>query len=79
MIYLDFCEIFCPQLLNLYFSDTPHSKFFMLDVIGDLALNKSFGQVTSGKEHQYVVDFNNAFMLIGLVSSPALHILGLSS
>ncbi|VTT81617.1 unnamed protein product [Fusarium fujikuroi] len=41
-------------------------KFFMLDVIGDLALNKSFGQVTSGKEHQYVVDFNNAFMLIGL-------------
>ncbi|KAI6760319.1 hypothetical protein HG530_009179 [Fusarium avenaceum] len=40
--------------------------FFMLDVIGDLALNKSFGQVTSGKEHQYVVDFNNAFMLIGL-------------
>ncbi|KAI3588990.1 cytochrome P450 [Fusarium oxysporum f. sp. albedinis] len=43
-------------------------KFFMLDVIGDLALNKSFGQVTSGKEHQYVVDFNNAFMLIGLVS-----------
>lgn len=46
----------------------------MLDVIGDLALNKSFGQVTSGKEHQYVVDFNNAFMLIGLVSSPELHI-----
>ncbi|RYC93541.1 hypothetical protein BFJ63_vAg3521 [Fusarium oxysporum f. sp. narcissi] len=41
-------------------------KFFMLDVIGDLALNKSFDQVTSGKEHQYVVDFNNAFMLIGL-------------
>lgn len=41
----------------------------MLDVIGDLALNKSFGQVTSGREHQYVVDFNNAFMLIGLVSS----------
>ncbi|RBQ69331.1 hypothetical protein FVER14953_04347 [Fusarium verticillioides] len=41
-------------------------KFFMLDVIGDLALNKSFGQVTSGKEHQYVIDFNNAFMLIGL-------------
>ncbi|KAF5974370.1 benzoate 4-monooxygenase cytochrome P450 [Fusarium coicis] len=41
-------------------------KFFMLDVIGDLALNKSFGQVTSGKDHQYVIDFNNAFMLIGL-------------
>ncbi|EWG42582.1 hypothetical protein FVEG_04347 [Fusarium verticillioides 7600] len=41
-------------------------KFFMLDVIGDLALNKSFGQVTSGKEHQYVIDFNNAFMVIGL-------------
>ncbi|ENH74671.1 Cytochrome P450 67 [Fusarium oxysporum f. sp. cubense race 1] len=41
-------------------------KFFMLDVIGDLALNKSFGQATSGKDHQYVVDFNNAFMLIGL-------------
>jgi hypothetical protein len=46
----------------------------MLDVIGDLALNKSFGQVTSGKEHQYVVDFNNAFMLIGLVSIPRIHI-----
>jgi hypothetical protein len=46
----------------------------MLDVIGDLALNKSFGQVTSGKEHQYVVDFNNAFMLIGLVSGPDIRI-----
>ncbi|EGU87694.1 hypothetical protein FOXB_01790 [Fusarium oxysporum f. sp. conglutinans Fo5176] len=41
-------------------------KFFMLDVIGDLALNESFGQVASGEEHQYVTDFNNAFMLIGL-------------
>lgn len=74
MIYLDFCKIFCPFLAKLHCSDPSHSKFFMLDVIGDLALNKSFGQVTSGKEHQYVVDFNNAFMLIGLVSSPEVHV-----
>ncbi|CAK7203110.1 hypothetical protein SEUCBS139899_005839 [Sporothrix eucalyptigena] len=38
----------------------------MLDVIGDLSFNKTFGQVESGEEHQYVKDFNNAFMLIGL-------------
>ncbi|CAK7221341.1 hypothetical protein SEUCBS140593_004538 [Sporothrix eucalyptigena] len=41
-------------------------KFLMLDVIGDLSFNKTFGQVESGEEHQYVKDFNNAFMLIGL-------------
>lgn len=39
----------------------------MLDVIGDLAFNQSFYQLESGEEHQYVIDFNNAFMLIGLV------------
>lgn len=53
------------------------SKFLMLDAIGDLAFDQSFHQLESGEEHQYVVDFNNAFMLIGLVSrvlpSPRLH------
>lgn len=39
----------------------------MLDVIGDLAFNQSFHQLESGEEHQYVIDFNNGFMLIGLV------------
>jgi hypothetical protein len=51
-------------------SDTakhPVSKFLMLDTVGDLALNQSFDQLVTGEEHQYVVDFNNAFMLIGLV------------
>ncbi|KAL1905731.1 hypothetical protein Sste5344_008537 [Sporothrix stenoceras] len=32
----------------------------------DLSFNQTFGQVESGEEHQYVKDFNNAFMLIGL-------------
>ncbi|KAI1860210.1 hypothetical protein JX265_010134 [Neoarthrinium moseri] len=41
-------------------------KFLMLDAIGDLAFDQSFHQLESGEEHQYVVDFNNAFMLIGL-------------
>ncbi|KAH7213150.1 cytochrome P450 [Fusarium oxysporum] len=67
------CEVKFDEQLDILMEaikqrDASHNKFFMLDVIGDLALNKSFGQVTSGKEHQYVVDFNNAFMLIGLVS-----------
>lgn len=39
----------------------------MLDAIGDLAFNQSFHQLESGEEHQYVIDFNNAFTLIGLV------------
>jgi len=39
----------------------------MLDAIGDLAFDQSFNQLESGEEHQYVVDFNNAFTLIGLV------------
>ncbi|KAH7002481.1 cytochrome P450 [Ilyonectria destructans] len=42
-------------------------KFLMLDAIGDLAFNQSFHQLEAGEEHQYVIDFNNAFMLIGLV------------
>ncbi|KAH7129184.1 cytochrome P450 [Dactylonectria macrodidyma] len=41
-------------------------KFLMLDAIGDLAFNQSFHQLESGEEHQYVIDFNNAFTLIGL-------------
>ncbi|UPL02936.1 hypothetical protein LCI18_013870 [Fusarium solani-melongenae] len=41
-------------------------KFLMLDAIGDLAFDQSFHQLESGEEHQCVVDFNNAFMLIGL-------------
>ncbi|KAH7225204.1 cytochrome P450 [Fusarium oxysporum] len=63
------CEAKFDEQLDILMEAIKHrGKFFMLDVIGDLALNKSFGQVTSGKDHQYVVDFNNAFMLIGLVS-----------
>lgn len=41
-------------------------KHLLLDAIGDIAFNQSFGQLESGEDHQYVTDFNNAFMLIGL-------------
>ncbi|GKT46108.1 tryptamine 4-monooxygenase [Colletotrichum spaethianum] len=41
-------------------------KFLMLDTIGDLAFGQSFHQLESGQEHQYCIDFNNAFMVIGL-------------
>ncbi|KAJ2890852.1 uncharacterized protein MKZ38_001275 [Zalerion maritima] len=43
-----------------------HLKYLLLDTIGDLAFGKSFGQLQTGEEHQYVTDFNRAFMLIGL-------------
>lgn len=43
-------------------------KYLLLDAIGDLAFGESFGQLQTGEEHQYVTDFNRAFMLIGLVS-----------
>ncbi|PVH69492.1 cytochrome P450, partial [Cadophora sp. DSE1049] len=46
-------------------------KFLMLDVIGDLALGQTFKQLETGEEHQYAIDFNNAFMLIGLVYAHA--------
>jgi hypothetical protein len=46
------------------------SKFLLLDAIGDLSFDQSFNQLSSGEDHQYVIDFNNAFMLIGLVSIP---------
>ncbi|KAJ3543133.1 hypothetical protein NM208_g3730 [Fusarium decemcellulare] len=42
-------------------------KFLMLDAIGDLAFDQSFHQLEAGEEHQYVIDFNNAFTLIGLL------------
>ncbi|KAK5446757.1 hypothetical protein LTS15_009690 [Exophiala xenobiotica] len=45
-------------------------KYLLLDVVGDLAFDQSFNQLESGEEHQYVIDFNNAFMLIGLVCEP---------
>ncbi|KAE9377619.1 cytochrome P450 [Stipitochalara longipes BDJ] len=41
-------------------------KYLLLDAISDLSFNRSFDQLKSGKDHQYVIDFNNAFMLIGL-------------
>ncbi|KAH6676808.1 cytochrome P450 [Halenospora varia] len=41
-------------------------KFLLLDAIGDLSFDQSFNQLSSGEDHQYVIDFNNAFMLIGL-------------
>lgn len=44
------------------------SKYLLVDAIGDLALDQGFGQLESGEDHQYMIDFNNAFTLIGLVS-----------
>ncbi|KAK7709236.1 hypothetical protein SLS57_008771 [Botryosphaeria dothidea] len=51
----------------VYFRVT--SKYLMLDAVGDIAFNQSFDQLESGHDHQYVIDFNNAFTLIGLVSA----------
>ncbi|KAF8847666.1 cytochrome P450 [Acephala macrosclerotiorum] len=41
-------------------------KYLLLDAIGDLSFDRSFDQLKSDQDHQYVIDFNNAFMLIGL-------------
>ncbi|CZR68102.1 uncharacterized protein PAC_18001 [Phialocephala subalpina] len=41
-------------------------KYLLLDAVGDLSFDRSFDQLKSGEDHQYVIDFNNAFMLIGL-------------
>jgi hypothetical protein len=46
------------------------SKLLLLDAISDLAFDEPFGQMETGAEHPYVVDFNNSFMLIGLVGVP---------
>lgn len=56
-----------PHTLCLVATNVSCRKFLLLDAIADLALGESFGQLQSGKEHQYVTDFNKAFMVIGLV------------
>lgn len=54
--------------MTAFFILTIFSKYLLLDAIGDLSFDQSFNQLESGEDHQYVIDFNNAFMLIGLVS-----------